>query len=215
MPPFFQYVISMGVSNRSLQTKLMPVLVVTVTSIPGLMSEPRSTVNCSLPFRPRESAFWPSLKHMGTMPMPQRLERWMRSKLSAITALTPCRYGPLAAQSRDDPLPYSLPARMIRECPSALYFSAASNTDMVSPDGMCTVTGPVCPVPASLLEMRVLAKVPRAMIRSLPRRAPYELNSDWGTSRDTSHLAAGDVLAMLPAGEMWSVVMESPKFSRQ
>ena len=45
--------------------------------------------------------------------MPTRLLRWMRSKLSAITALTPSRYGPLAAQSRLEPVPYSLPARMI------------------------------------------------------------------------------------------------------
>ena len=42
--------------------------------------------------------------------MPTRLLRWMRSKLSAITALTPSRAGPLAAQSRELPLPYSLPA---------------------------------------------------------------------------------------------------------
>jgi hypothetical protein len=34
----------------------------------------------------------------------------MRSKLSAITARTPSSSVPLAAQSRDDPVPYSLPA---------------------------------------------------------------------------------------------------------
>ena len=43
--------------------------------------------------------------------MPTRFERWMRSKLSAITARTPSSSGPLAAQSRDEPEPYSLPAR--------------------------------------------------------------------------------------------------------
>ena len=42
--------------------------------------------------------------------MPMRFDRWMRSKLSAITARTPRRAGPLAAQSREDPEPYSLPA---------------------------------------------------------------------------------------------------------
>ena len=36
----------------------------------------------------------------------------MRSKLSAITARTPRRFGPLAAQSREEPEPYSLPARI-------------------------------------------------------------------------------------------------------
>ena len=35
--------------------------------------------------------------------MPMRLERWMRSKLSAITARTPRSKVPFAAQSRDDP----------------------------------------------------------------------------------------------------------------
>ena len=39
-----------------------------------------------------------------------RLLRWMRSKLSAITARTPSSSVPLAAQSRDEPDPYSLPA---------------------------------------------------------------------------------------------------------
>ena len=34
----------------------------------------------------------------------------MRSKDSAITARTPSRFVPLAAQSRDEPEPYSLPA---------------------------------------------------------------------------------------------------------
>jgi hypothetical protein len=33
----------------------------------------------------------------------------MRSKLSAITAFTPSRKVPFAAQSRDEPVPYSLP----------------------------------------------------------------------------------------------------------
>ncbi len=43
--------------------------------------------------------------------MPTRFERWMRSKLCAITALTPSRLVPFAAQSREEPLPYSTPAK--------------------------------------------------------------------------------------------------------
>ena len=50
----------------------------------------------------------------------------MRSKLSAITARTPSSSVPLAAQSREDPEPYSLPARMTSGTPSAAYFIAAS-----------------------------------------------------------------------------------------
>ena len=37
----------------------------------------------------------------------------MRSKLCATTAFTPSSFVPLAAQSRDEPVPYSCPARMI------------------------------------------------------------------------------------------------------
>ena len=51
--------------------------------------------------------------------MPTRLERWMRSKDSAMTTLTPSSIGPLAAQSREDPEPYSLPATTTRGTPSA------------------------------------------------------------------------------------------------
>ena len=50
--------------------------------------------------------------------MPTRLERWIRSRLSAITARTPSSSGPLAAQSRDEPEPYSLPAITISGTPS-------------------------------------------------------------------------------------------------
>ena len=44
------------------------------------------------------------------MPIIRRFERWIRSYDSAIAARTPSRFGPFAAQSRDEPEPYSLPA---------------------------------------------------------------------------------------------------------
>ncbi len=50
----------------------------------------------------------------------------MRSKLSAITALTPNSMVPLAAQSRDEPVPYSLPASTTSGVPAAWYFIDAS-----------------------------------------------------------------------------------------
>ena len=50
----------------------------------------------------------------------------MRSKLSAITAFTPSSSVPFAAQSRDDPDPYSLPAMTSSGTPASLYFIAAS-----------------------------------------------------------------------------------------
>ena len=71
--------------------------------------------------------------------MPTRFERWMRSKLSAITARTPSSSGPFAAQSRDDPVPYSLPASTTSGTPSSLYRCAASKIVVSAPSGKCLV----------------------------------------------------------------------------
>jgi hypothetical protein len=123
MPPFWKYVSSTCVSKRSTQVNFFPSFVVTATSMPGLMFSTSGMwmVYLSKPVRPRDSASSPALKQRGIKPMPTRLLRWMRSKLFAITAFTPCRYGPLAAQSRELPLPYSAPARIIVSTPSSLY----------------------------------------------------------------------------------------------
>ena len=43
----------------------------------------------------------------------------MRSKLSASANRTPSRAGPFAAQSRDEPEPYSRPAMIASGTPSA------------------------------------------------------------------------------------------------
>ena len=83
-------------------------------------------VNSSSPVRPSESAVSPSGNCSGSTPMPTRLERWMRSKVTAITARTPSRLVPLAAQSRDEPEPYSLPPSTTSGMPSAMYCSDAS-----------------------------------------------------------------------------------------
>ena len=50
----------------------------------------------------------------------------MRSNDSAITARTPSSSVPLAAQSRDEPVPYSSPPNTTVGVPSAMYFIAAS-----------------------------------------------------------------------------------------
>ena len=55
-----------------------------------LAGEPERSGGCLLPVNSK-----------GSTPMPTRFERWMRSKLSAITARTPKQLAvPLAAQSR-------------------------------------------------------------------------------------------------------------------
>ena len=59
----------------------------------------------------------------------------MRSKLSAMTARMPRRFVPLAAQSRDEPVPYSLPAKTTSGTPSSWYFMAASKMNICCPSG--------------------------------------------------------------------------------
>src|SRR3954469_7515968 len=93
-----------------------------------------------------------------------------------MTARTPSRRGPFAAQSRDEPEPYSLPAMMTSAVFVVLYFSDASKIDMVSPEGMYFVTPPSEPG-TILLRSRTFANVPRPIPSWLPRREPYELNS--------------------------------------
>ena len=93
------------------------------------LAEPSSSPvieNSSSPVSPSDSAFSPSGNCSGSTPMPTRLERWMRSKDSAITARTPSSFVPLAAQSRDEPEPYSLPASTTSGVSSSAYFIAAS-----------------------------------------------------------------------------------------
>ena len=60
------------------------------------------------------------LNWQGSTPMPTRLERWMRSKLCAITALTPRSCVPFAAQSRELPVPYSSPPNTTVGVPAAM-----------------------------------------------------------------------------------------------
>src|ERR1051326_7879294 len=57
----------------------------------------------------------------------------MRSKLAAITAFTPNKRVPFAAQSRDEPLPYSFPAKITSGVFVSAYFIAASKIDICSP----------------------------------------------------------------------------------
>ena len=90
----------------------------TVTSLASPFSIP-AIENSSSPVRPSDSAESPSANWSGSTPMPTRLERWMRSKDCAITARTPSRFVPFAAQSRDEPEPYSLPASTTSGVPSS------------------------------------------------------------------------------------------------
>jgi hypothetical protein len=62
------------------------------------------------------------------------------------------------------------------------------------------VVGPTCST--NLLIILVLAKVPLAMISSFPLLDPYELKSSYLIPLSNKYLAAGEFLAIFPAGEM-------------
>src|SRR3954454_14849653 len=124
MPPWRRYSRSTGVSRRSRARNCFS-SARTVTSRASPFSTP-STANSSRPERPSDSAFSPSMYCSGRMPIISRFERWIRSYDSAIAARTPSRFGPFAAQSRDEPEPYSLPARTTSGVPSSRYRLDAS-----------------------------------------------------------------------------------------
>src|SRR5699024_11410078 len=69
-------------------------------------------------------------------------------------------------------------------------------------------------VPGAIwLRIRIFANVPRNITSWLPRLEPYELKSRGETPCSINHLPAGVSLPIAPAGEMWSVVTESPNFA--
>src|ERR1700709_2670930 len=63
------------------------------------------------------------------------------------------------------------------------------------------------------LRSRMLANVPRIITSWLPRREPRELKSARATPCAARYLPAGESALMEPAGEMWSVVTESPSLA--
>ena len=84
----------------------------------------------------------------------------MRSNDSAITARTPSSTVPFAAQSRLEPVPYSLPATMTSGVPCCWYCIDASKIETGAPPGSVVVQPPSVPGTSSL-RRRMLAKVPR------------------------------------------------------
>src|SRR3954462_9297303 len=78
-----------------------------------------------------------------------------------------------------------------------------------SPVRWLTVMPPSTPG-TSWLRSRMLANVPRIMTSWLPRREPYELKSRRSMPCSARYSPAGESGLIEPAGEMWSVVTESP-----
>jgi hypothetical protein len=99
---------------RQRTENFLPSFVFTVSFAPALKSGDvmPSMSKISFPVRPSDSRLTPSSNCSGRTPMPTRLLRWILSNEVAITARTPRRSVPFAAQSRDEPVPYSAPARM-------------------------------------------------------------------------------------------------------
>ena len=73
-----------------------------------------------------------------------------------MTARTPSNLVPLAAQSREEPLPYSAPAKTTSGTPSCSYFIAASKIGISSPSGQCLVRPPSGTKTVALLQDEIL-----------------------------------------------------------
>ncbi len=153
-----------------------------------------SISNISRPVSPRVAASSPGANWSGSTPMPTRFERWMRSKLFAMTARTPSSLVPLAAQSRDEPgavLGAGDHDAAARPRPGTAW--TRRRCVVLSPSGRCTVMPPSSPGRGAFLR-RMLANVPRIITSWLPRRAPYELKSAGATPCSTRYFAGGAVL---------------------
>ena len=94
--------------------------------------------------------------------MPTRFDLWILSYDFAITALTPSRRVPLAAQSLLLPEPYWEPARTTSCVESAMYLSLASWIDTTSSVGKWVVKPPSVPGAVWFLIL-MFANVPLTM----------------------------------------------------
>ena len=79
--------------------------------------------------------------------------------------------GPFAAQSRDDPLPYILPATTTMSSPASPYAWETSNRGSIPPSWKLRVQPPLRPSASRFFSL-TLANVPRIITSWLPRRAP-------------------------------------------
>ena len=145
----------------------------------------------------------------------------MRSKLSEITARTPSSLVPFAAQSREEPLPYSAPAKITSGTFSSRIFHRGvidRHGFAVRPDAWSSHLPARCRRRlGSMVKflMRMLAKVPRIMtlVIATTRAVLVEvLQPRPDARRDRRRRATAALID--PAGEMWSVVILSPKRAR-
>ncbi len=113
---------------------------------------------------------------------------------------------PFAAQSRDEPEPYSLPAMTKSGTPSGdvLHRRRRRSTSSARRSAGDASTPPSVPG-ASWLRRRTFANVPRTMTSWLPRREPYEVEVLLlHAVRRGGTCPAGPSALIEPAGEMWS-----------
>ena len=142
------------------------------TSAPGFIPFSISIiVNNSVPLMLSFFLSKPSLNWSGKIPIPTRFDLCILSKLSAITAFIPNNFVPFAAQSLEEPVPYSLPATTTKFVPLFLYSIAASYTLICFPSGCNIVKPPSVPAAISFLIL-IFPNVPLNITSWLPLLAP-------------------------------------------
>ena len=142
----------------------------------------------------------------------------MRSKLSAITARTPSSLVPFAAQSRDEPLPYSTPAKTTSGTPSALIFHRRVVDRHRLAVGKMFGVAAFRNIAVVVLQHEVLdadigeGAAHHHFMIAAPRAVLVEIACvDLARCR---YLPAGEAALIEPAGEIWSVVILSPNRAR-
>ena len=147
--------------------------------------------------------FSPGRNWSGRMPIPTRFVRWIRSNVSAMAARTPSRSGPFAAQSRDDPEPYSLPA--MTSCgASDRYRPATSKMKPSSPSGRWTVR-PLALARERVAEADVAERPPHQDLVVAAPLSRVELQRAHAVLEPLARRGPRDDGA---GREMWSVVTE-------
>lgn len=114
--------------QRQGTVSLLPSALVNITGMvaPGADLQIRD-INHLFPVSPSVLRVTPCGNSSGRIPIPIRLERWIRSNDSAITTRIPNSRGPFAAQSRLDPDPYSS-----RQLPPAAFFLLVEHRGIIN-----------------------------------------------------------------------------------
>ena len=173
----------------------------------------------SSPFRPSDCQEVSPSKTRGTTPMPTRFERWMRSKLSAITARMPRQVRALGRPVARGAGAVFLAGEDDERNALALVAHGGVVDEHPLARGLVDGVAALDHVAGIVLHHLVLdadvgeGAAHHDLVVAAPRAVLVEI-VDARPGAPADIYPAGEAARMLPAGEMWSVVIESRKRPR-